>query len=123
LNADRAPQLKRSVMLLRHMQGAVVNYHELNGKSLALLLAGEEDDWSVLRGTVRQEGEVMLLDRGAGEQPFVIQTEWVDRIKPVPVDLSDVLMSADFFLSLSVGVLPEDADPKEFLPTRLRLPE
>ncbi|MCA1592532.1 MAG: hypothetical protein LC754_07760 [Acidobacteria bacterium] len=100
-----------------------MNFQELNGTSLAILLAGEDEDWSVLRGTIRQEGEVLLLDHSAGEQPFVIQPEWLNRIKPVPADLSDILMEADFFLPLSVGALPEGADPSNYIHTGLKLPE
>jgi hypothetical protein len=99
-----------------------LNLQELNGKSLALLLAGEDEDWSVLRGVVLQEGEVLLLDHSAG-QAFHIQPEWLDRIKPTPPDLSDILMNADFFLPLSVGALPEDADPSDYIHSDLKLPD
>jgi hypothetical protein len=99
-----------------------LNPKELNGKSLALILAGEDEDWSVLRGIVRQEGQVLLLDHCTG-QAFHIQPEWLDRIKPTPADLSDILMNADFFLPLSVGPLPEDADPSDYINTGLKLPE
>jgi hypothetical protein len=99
-----------------------LNFRELNGKSLALLFAGEDDDWSVLRGIVRQEGEALLLVHNAGEKPFVIQPEWIDRIKSTPADLGDIL-DADFFLLLSVGALPEDADPSDYIHTGLKLPE
>ena len=101
------------------MKGAAVNYQKLIGNSLALILAGEDEDWSVLRGNVRQEGNAMLLEHGLGEQPFVIQPEWLDRIKPTPADLSEILMNADFFLLLSVGAL--DADPTEYDQTGLKL--
>ena len=64
--------------------GVGLNSQELNGKSLALLLAAEDENWSVLRGTVRQQGDVVLLDHSAGGEPFHIQREWLDRIKPIP---------------------------------------
>lgn len=98
-----------------------MNSQELNGKSLALLLAGEDEDWSVLRGTVRQQGDVVLLDHSAGGEPFHIQPEWLDRIQPIPEDLSDILMNADFFLPLSVGTLPEGDDPSDYKFTGLKL--
>lgn len=110
-------------MPLRLMEGAVLDYRELDGKSLALLLAGEDEDWSVLRGTVRRDGEALLLDHSESEQPFAVQLEWLDRIKPVPADLSEILMGADFFLLLSVGAMPEDADPRDYIHTGLKLPE
>jgi hypothetical protein len=102
------------------MKGAVLNLEELNGKSLALLLGGEDDDWSTLRGTVRQDGESLMLDQ-AGGQSFMIQPEWIERIKSVPEDLSDIFMGAHFFLPLSVGALPEDADPNDYIHAGLKL--
>ena len=63
-----------------------------SGKSLALLLAGENEDWWILRGIVRQEGEALLLDHDAREQPFVIQPDWLDRINPTPTSWSNILI-------------------------------
>lgn len=100
-----------------------MNSQELNGKSLALLLAGEDEDWSVLGGSVRQEGDVVLLDHSAGGEPFHIQPEWLDRIKPIPEDFSDILMNAEFILPLRVGTLPEGADPSDYKSTGLKLSE
>lgn len=97
-----------------------MNPKELNGKSLTLILAGEDEGWSVLRGTVRQDGEVLILDHSAG-QAFHIQPEWFDRIKATPAGLSNILMNADFFLPLSVGPLPEDADPSDYINSGLKL--
>jgi hypothetical protein len=99
-----------------------MNYQELNGKSLALLLAAEDEDWSVLSGVVRQEGGALLLDRGANEQPFLIQPEWIDRIKPVPTDLMETLMNAEF-LPFNVGTLPDNADSSDYIHTGLKLPK
>ena len=110
-------------MLHPQMKGAVLNFQKLDGKSLALLLAGEDDDWSVLRGIVRHDGEALLLNHSESEQPFVLQPEWLDRIKPTPADLSEILMDAEFFLPLSVGALPEDADPSDYLHAGLKLPD
>ncbi len=100
-----------------------MNSQELNGKTLALLFAGKDGDWSVLRGTVHQQGDVVMLDHSASGEPFHIQPEWLDRIKPIPEDLSDILMNADFFLSLSVGTLPERSDPSDYKFTGLKLSE
>lgn len=98
-----------------------MNYQELSGKSLALLLVGEDENRWILHGTVCREGEALLLDHSASEQPFKIQPEWLDRIKPVPADLRDIFKGADFFLPLSMGTLPEDADPSEYVDTGLKL--
>ena len=100
-----------------------MNHQELIGKSHTLLLAGDDDAWSVIGGIVNQEGEILVLDRGADEQPFLIQPDWLARIKPVPADLSDILIGADFFLLLSVGILPDDADPNDYIYTGLQLSE
>ncbi len=53
----------------------------------------------------------------------MIQPEWLDRIKSTPADLVDILMNAEFFLPLSVGALPDDADPSDYIHTGLKLPQ
>ena len=80
-----------------------MNYLTLNGRSLALLLEGDDNDWSVVCGIARQEGNDLFLDYDANKQPFAIQREWLDRIKPVPQDLSERFMNADLFLPLLLG--------------------
>jgi hypothetical protein len=98
-----------------------VDYQELQGKSLAIILAGEDEDWSVLRGTVRVEDAALLLDHNVSDQPFLIQSDWLSRIKPTPADLRDILMNADYFMSLNLGTLSNDADMSEYESTGLKL--
>jgi hypothetical protein len=100
-----------------------VDFQELQGKSLAIILIGEDEDWSVLRGIVRVEGDALLLDHNVSDQPFLIQSAWLSRIKPTPADLRDILMNADYFMSLSLGSLPEKSDLSEYESTGLKLPK
>jgi uncharacterized protein YjbI with pentapeptide repeats len=89
------------------LSGIVSNSHELDGKPLALLV-DVETHWSVLQGIVRQEGEALIFDDSWSGFPLVIQPEWIDHIKPVTEDLSDIITGADLFLRLSLGDLPEE---------------
>jgi hypothetical protein len=97
---------------------------ELRGKILALVLWGEDDDGeesvNVFTGTVRESEGGYVLDRGDGV--VAIRPEWMSRVKAVPDDLKDILLGAEWELSLTVGNLPDDADPSEYEPIGLRIP-
>jgi len=82
----------------------------LIGQPFSVLLMGEtaegEDDWAVFSGALKQSPSGLFLDRGT-KPPFEIRTEWIERIKPVGSDVKDILLSAEYYLSLSVGPIPE----------------
>ena len=97
----------------------------LVGSRLALLLTGEDehggDDWVVFAGVVRQDGERLVLERNEG--PFELRAEWIERIRPVKAELRDVLLDADYVLTLSVGNLPAGAPTDGFEATGLKWPQ
>lgn len=98
---------------------------QLVGKRLALLLIGEDehgqDDCAIFAGIVRQDGSRLVLDRDDG--PFELRDEWIERIRPVEAQVKDILLGADYVLSLSVGNLPGGASTAELEPTGLKWPQ
>lgn len=48
--------------------------------------------------------------------------DWVDRIQPVEADLREIFRGADYFLPLTVGNLPEEADVSQYELTGLTWP-
>lgn len=97
---------------------------QLVGRRLALLLQGEDeqgqDDWAVFTGTVREDGGRLFLDREQGA--LDLQKDWIERVQPVEPEVSEVLLGADYVLSLSVGTLPDDVSAEGLEPTGLKWP-
>jgi hypothetical protein len=102
-----------------------MNHKDLDEKILAILMfqerEGQEDDIHVLTGVVKLKDGVLHLHSGSERPPFQIQEEWLERIKYAPEALSETLSNAEYYLSLSVGPLPEDADMTEYTNTGLNL--
>jgi hypothetical protein len=63
-----------------------------------------------------------MPDHSTG-QPFHIHSEWLDRTKPTPTELNDIVGYADSFLPLSLGALPVEADPSNYIHSGLKLPK
>jgi hypothetical protein len=95
------------------------------GKPFAVLLMGEtaegEDDWAVFSGTLKQNPSGLFLDRGT-KPPFEIRAEWIERINPVGSDVKDILLGAEHYLPLSVGLIPEGESTESYVCTRLKWP-
>lgn len=97
---------------------------ELDGKILAIILWGEcdgEEEASCHTGTLRKSGARYEFYRGEGSPAFNLEPQWLERIKPVPDDLKETLLSADVSLSLTVELIPEDMDVTEMVFTALRI--
>jgi hypothetical protein len=102
-----------------------MDHQELIGKTLALLIfaerEGQEDDVHVIDGTVQEKEGVLVLQFSEEHSPFPIQEDWLPRIKPTPEGIQAMLQDVQFFLSLSMGPLPENANMAEYLVTGLNL--
>jgi hypothetical protein len=56
----------------------------------------------------------LVLDRGDDASRVKLLPEWLPRIKPVSDELRADLLDAELCLSLTIGPIPEGADPSEF---------
>jgi len=91
---------------------------DILGRRLALVIWGKdpngEDEVWVHTGNVQASGPGFILDRGEDAPQVKLLSEWLPRIKPVSDDLRTTLLGAEFCLSLTIGPIPEGADPSEF---------
>lgn len=105
----------------------MINIEKINGKKLALLLMGKkengEDDWAVFTGIARWDGKSLLLDRGEKKNSFRVPTDTLNRIKPVEKKNKETFCDAEYFIPLTVGALPDDANLNEYIKTDLKWPE
>ena len=94
---------------------------EVDGKPLALLLIAGEDDIAVVIGHASWDGRVLNWQsaRGALDVP----TEALARLRRVHDDHEGIFTGADFYITLTVGPLPEGAPESGlFEKTGLRWP-
>ena len=94
------------------------------GDVLAVLLwletPGSEDEVRVFAGPLKRRNGTYSVDRGS-EPPFVLQADWLPRIRLAPPDVADIVRPAKYLLSLSVGKLEGDYKGP-LMPTGLNLP-
>lgn len=81
-------------------------------RTLAIIAWGKDakgrDDVAVVTGVLTEVDDSYFLHRGGEQSPFRIHDEWLVRICEVQPENKDLLMGADFQLSLSVGNLADD---------------
>jgi hypothetical protein len=74
---------------------------QLNGKSFAIVIGGEQDEGSTFHGTARWDGATLLLDLGPDQPPFEVRKEWYAQIQPVKGPVAKaILQGAEFWLRL-----------------------
>jgi len=98
-----------------------MNLDELNGKSLSLIVwnTKKEDDAHVYLGKLYLEnGEGYFINQEKGWK-VSLDEEQLNRIDPVPGDLKEMLLDADYALSMSMGDLP-DTNTEEFKATGIK---
>jgi hypothetical protein len=76
-----------------------------------------------LGGIARWADGHLYLDHGGNPESFQIPDEVLDRVKPVPDDFKDIFFDAEYYIGMSIGPLPDDADPGEYIDTGLKWPE
>ena len=104
-----------------------MNVADLTGKKLALVAFSEdkegETEAAVFTGIARWTNGHMYMDRGEGQKPFQVPDDILDRIEPVPANISDIVMGADFFVTTYIWPLPDDADAGQYEDTGLKWPK
>lgn len=100
---------------------------DFDGRAFALLLMGTtpdgEDDWVVFSGTAQVDHDGLRVDRGSEAPAFHVAPHLVPRIRPTTPEQREILLGAEFVLPLTVGALPDDADPNEYVATGLKWPD
>jgi hypothetical protein len=103
----------------------LINTLPFENKVLALIATGTsakgEEETAVFTGTVRRVGQNLVFDRGQGAQ-FSIPYTWYERIKVVAPSVKEILLGAEFCISLSVGNIAEDDDLSTFESMGLKWP-
>jgi hypothetical protein len=98
----------------------------LTGKKLAIIAWGEdekgEDEAAVFAGLARWAEGHLYLDHGGNPESFQIPDDLLDQVKPVSDDIKDILLDAEYYISMSIGPLPDD-DPDEYEQTGLKWPD
>ena len=95
---------------------------ELLGKQMALLLFETEETAFRLDGQVGEDhGRLCLIDEETGN--IHLRDEWLEKIKPVNGVARFMFKGIDFVLSLTVGPIPIDVDPKDYIRTEFQLPK
>ena len=104
----------------------MTDFTHVHDKKFAVILV--EDDgtkdgkWTVVTGVAKWRDGHLFVHRAMDVSEFPIPDETLDRVKPVLPQVREILEDAEFCLTLTVGPLPEGADPSQFIHTGLRLP-
>jgi hypothetical protein len=105
----------------------MANIKDLNGKKLAVIAMGNnrkgKEEAAVFSGIGLWNNGHLYLDRGKNKKPFQVPDEVLDRIKPVPDKIRDIVLDAEYYIPMSIGPLPDDANPKDYVKTVLKWPK
>jgi len=96
-------------------------YSELENKSIALLIwnTEKEDDAHVYLGRLRQESDNVIWFNEEKNWCVSLDAEQLDDLTVVPADMKEIFLAADYFISLSMSILP-NGDSQGFLPTGMK---
>ncbi len=98
----------------------------LTGKRLAIIAIGEDDtgksEAAVFTGIARLNEGHLFLDR-EDEVKFQLPDDTIERIKRTPSDISKIVLGAEFFVTMSIGPIPEGEDPNDYIKTGLKWPK
>ncbi len=89
--------------------------------SIALLVWNTkvENDAHVYLGQIKKDGEDFIFVNEQKGWRISLDTEKIERLRPVTADLKDMFLNADYFFSFSMSGLPDDPG-QEFRPTGMR---
>ena len=88
----------------------ITNLAHIHDKKFAVMLVeddGSEDGrWTVLSVIARWHGGHLFVNRGTDEPEFPVPVHALDRVKPVPRFIREVLHEAEYFVPLAAGLVP-----------------
>lgn len=89
-----------------------INPVEVHGMRIAMVAWAVKpdgsDDVAVFTGTGDWNGTKLTLVRQPLESSFVLEDDWLPKLCPVPDELRETLLSADYYFSVTVGPLEEN---------------
>jgi len=104
-----------------------MKYEETIGKSVALLVMGEdahgEDDWSVVKGSITRLGHDLLFVHNGTPSQFPLPDDALDRIKATDAQTRSIMLDSDLYVPLTIGPKPEGPEGEGMLLTGLKWPE
>jgi hypothetical protein len=103
-----------------------MNLNYLKGKKFAIRAVSknskEETESAVFTGIARLANGHLFLDR-EDHKSFPIPDAALKQIKPVPKDMADILLNAEYYVPIYVAPIPDDANPQDYIKTCLKWPE
>jgi hypothetical protein len=93
--------------------GGSMQYERLSGRRLAVIgVALDENgqpEGSIYAGVAEwDQGHLFLYQDD--EEPFQIPDDALERIRPVPSEIVDTVLGAEFYLTLAIAPVPEEQD-------------
>jgi hypothetical protein len=96
---------------------------DLDGKRIALVMTDELSDSVVFTGIAKWDGSSLFMLRNPPDPPVEIREEWYSRMTLTPDGSQEVVLGAEYFVRLTVGILPAGSDQSQFLKTGLKWPD
>ena len=98
------------------------DFAHVDGKKFAVVFVEDDDSQWLMSGVAKWRDGHLLVHRGKDVADFLVPDETLDLVRPVDEDLRDVFGGAEYFTLMSIGPLPENADPEDPLSKRERSP-
>jgi len=103
-----------------------MNLDYLTGKIFAIWAVSEnkngKKEQAVFTGIARWVDGHLFLDR-EDNKFFQLPDNALERIKPVPPSVADILQEAEFYVPIYIAPIPNDENPKDYIQTGLKWPE
>ena len=90
-----------------------INFKELNGKRLALISWGKDEkkkaEVSVFTGIAKWDSGHLYfeLDTKGKLKSFQLRDDLLEQIKPVPAEIKDIVLEAEFYVNMSNVPMPD----------------
>ena len=99
----------------------MIDCNLIHGKSISLVIWNSEvkNDVRIYKGEIIQKENTFYFINQNEQWQVTLTYDMLGRLKEVPENLKDMLLSADFSLSLSIGGLPDNSN-EGFEPTGLK---
>lgn len=101
-----------------------MKYEETIGKSIALLVMGEdahgENDWRVFKGSITRLNNDLLFVHNGTPRQFPLPDDALNRIKATDTETRSIMLDADFYVPLTIGAKPDGSEGEGMLQTGLK---